>query len=52
MTEAPKNWCRCCRFRRLSRVRLTDQNEKTEYWNHRRGRMLATSIGGTVTVSV
>ena len=32
-----------------SRVRLTDQNEKTEYWNHRRGRMLATSIGGTVT---
>ena len=31
------------------RVQLTDQNEKTEYWNSRRGRMLATSIGGTVT---
>ena len=30
-------------------VQLTDQNEKTEYWNSRRGRMLATSIGGTVT---
>ena len=32
------------------RVRLlSDQNEKTDYRNTRRGRMLATSVGGTLT---
>ena len=31
------------------RVTLTSPNEVTEYWNAQRGRMLATSVGGTVT---
>ncbi len=31
------------------RVHLTDQIEKTEFRNTRRGRMLATSVGGAVT---